>query len=281
MTSKSLALPRFRARAGALAAVAAIALATAGCIRKGPEEVTGSIGSGRPEDARRSAEAWGERFQANPADTTAAINYARALRASDQRAQAVAVLQQTAIRAPNNFELLAAYGKALSDIGRYKEAAEVLGRAHLPERPDWRILSAQGTVADQMGDHALAQSYYQTALKIAPGEPTVLSNLGLSYALSKKLGDAETTLRQANASQAADGRVRQNLALVLGLQDRFNEAEEVLRRDLAPAEAAANASAMRGLVSQPNSWKAIKHADGKKPSKAAPVRAAAAKPTEE
>jgi Flp pilus assembly protein TadD len=279
MTSKSLAGPRLRLRAGVLAAVATIALATAGCIRKGPEEITGSIG-GRQEDIRRSAEAWGERFQANPADATAAINYARALRASDQRAQALAVLQQAAIRAPNSFELLAAYGKALADVGRYKEAAEVLGRAHLPERPDWRILSAQGAIADQMGDHGLAQSYYETALKIAPGEPTLLSNLGLSYALSKRLPEAEKTLRQANAGQGADVRVRQNLALVLGLQGRFNEAEEVLRRDLSQPEAAANVSALRGLVSQPNSWKAIKRADEKKP-KAEPVRAAAAKAAQE
>jgi len=128
-----------------------------------------------------------------------------------------------------------------------------------------------------MGDHGLAQRYYEAALKIMPGEPTVLSNLGLSYALSKKLPEAERTLRQANSSKAADIRVRQNLVLVLGLQGRFGEAEEVLRRDLPSAEAAANVAAMRGLVSQPNSWKTIKRADQTKPAKAEPVRAAAAK----
>ena len=53
--------------------------------------------------------------------------------------------------------------------------------------------------------------------------------------------------------------------------------EEVLRHDLPAAEAAANVAAIRGLVSQPNSWKAIKQAEAKGGSKAAPVRAAAAK----
>src|SRR5215217_1089994 len=115
-------------------------------------------------------------------------------------AQAVAVLQQAAIRNPKDLPLLAAYGKALADTGRYKEASEVLARAHLPEKPDWRILSAQGAVADQLGDHSLAQRYYEAALKIAPGEPTVLSNLGLSYAFSKRLADAEKTLRAAAAT---------------------------------------------------------------------------------
>jgi len=154
-------------------------------------------------------------------------------------------------------------------VGRLKEAADVLSRAHLPERPDWRILSAQGAVADQMGDHAGAQQYYEAALRIAPNEPGVLSNLGLSYALGKRLGDAERVLRQAAAQPGADGRVRQNLALVLGLQGKLPEAEGVLRRDLPPEEASANLAALRGMVAQPNSWNAIRRAGRSEPTKTA------------
>jgi Flp pilus assembly protein TadD len=240
--------------------------------------VRGSF-AGSPVGARREMQARGARYAANPADAAVAMSYARALRASDQHAQAVAVLRQAAIRSPKDLAVLAAYGKALADVGRYKEAAEVLSRAHLPEKPDWRILSVQGTVADQQGDHALAQRYYEAALKIVPGEPTVLSNLGLSYALSKRLADAESALRKAAAAPSADARVRQNLALVLGLEGKFGEAEEVLRRDLSPAESAANLTAMKGLVSQPNSWKAIRSADEKR-AKGAKLRAAEAKPAE-
>ena len=210
---------------------------------------------------RRNVEAWAVRFQANPADAAAALRYAAALRANDQRAQAVAVLQQANIRNPRSLELLAAYGKALAEIGRFKEAGEVLARAHMPERPDWRILSAQGAVADQMGDHPLAQRYYEAALKIMPDEPSVLSNLGLSYALSKRLGEAERLLSEAASHPSADGRVRQNLALVLGLQGKFTDAEELLRRDLPPTEATANLAAMKSLVSQSNSWKTLQRAE--------------------
>jgi len=74
--------------------------------------------------------------------------------------------------------------------------------------------------------------------------------------------------------------VRQNLALVLGLEGKFADAEEVLRRDLPPAEAAANLTTLKTMVAQPNSWKAIKSAEDKKPAKATKVRAAAAKPAE-
>lgn len=247
-----------------LTVVGALALTGAGCQSRSPQ-TTGSVNASpatTQDGWRRESDAWGQRFEANPADPAAAVGYARALRALGQHAQAVAVLQKAAIRNPHHLDILAAYGKALADTGRYKEAAEVLSRAHLPERPDWRILSAQGAVADQMDDHKLAQQYYEAALRLAPNEPGVMSNLGLSYALAKRLPEAEQTLRQAAALPGADRRVRQNLALVLGLQGKFPEAEQILRRDLGPAESASTLSAIRAMVSQPNSWNAIRRAAG-------------------
>jgi len=69
-------------------------------------------------------------------------------------------------------------------------------------------------------------------LKIMPGEPSVLSNLGLSYMLSRDLPKAEEVLRQAYADPKADARVRQNLGLVVGLQGRFAEAEQLYSQAL-------------------------------------------------
>src|SRR4051794_7944839 len=43
---------------------------------------------------------WAERYRANPKDPVAAINHAKILRASGQRAQAVAVLEQASIHNP-------------------------------------------------------------------------------------------------------------------------------------------------------------------------------------
>ena len=52
--------------------------------------------------------------------------------------------------------------------------------------------------------HASAQQYYLAALKIVPGEPSVMSNLGLSYALSRHLKEAESVLRNASMNPNAD-----------------------------------------------------------------------------
>jgi len=199
---------------------------------------------------RHEAQVWGERYNANTGDPQAAVRYAQALRQTGQRAQAVTVLEQASLKSPKNMELLGAYGRALADVGSYQQALDVLGRAHTPERPDWRILSAQGAVLDQMGRHQDAQHYYEAALKIVPDEPTVLSNLGLSYALSKDLPRAEATLKRATAGAHVDPRVRQNLALVVGLQGRFAEAESIARADLPLEEASANVAYLREMLAQ-------------------------------
>ncbi len=195
------------------------------------------------------------------------MQYAQALRATEQYTQAAAVLEQASIQNPNNKTLLGAYGRALAEVGKYEQALDVLGKAHTPDMPDWRILSAQGAVLDQMGRHEDARKHYDAALKISPDEPSVLSNLGLSYALSKNLPMAEETLRKAVKQPKTDPRARQNLALVVGLQGRFEEAESIARADLPPEEAAANIAFLREMLTQRS-----------RQSKTPPRPAAASKP---
>jgi Flp pilus assembly protein TadD len=243
------------ARLLASAAVTAIlAAGLGGC--QTMSDITGSITSKETSkadadtDPRHAADVYGERYRANPKDADAALAYGQALRATGQRAQAAAVLEQAAISHPGNKALLAGYGRALADNGNFQQAFDVLARAHTPENPDWRILSVQGTALDQLGRHDEARRYYSSALKISPGEPSVLSNLGMSYVLSKDLPKAEEALRQAYASGKADARVRQNLGLVVGLQGRFAEAESIVKADLPPDEAAANVSYLKQMLNR-------------------------------
>ncbi len=250
-------MQRFHARLLTSAAIA-VTVALGGCSTTGPlADVTGSVvPAPRTEtEWRREMATWGERYRANPGDATAAIRYAQALRAVGQRAQAAAVLEQSAIHNPNDKTLLGAYGRALADNGNFQQALDVLARAHTPDQPDWRILSVQGAVLDQMGRHDDAQRHYASALRLMPDEPSVLSNLGLSYALSKNLPKAEETLRRAAAQPGAEPKVRQNLALVVGLQGRFQEAEGIARGDLSPDEAAANVAYLRQMLAQQGAWK--------------------------
>src|SRR5882724_8408712 len=235
-----------------VAVTAVLAAGLGGC--QTMSDITGSLTSSSPkaqastDDPRGGVEVYGERYRANPKDADAALAYGQALRASGQRGQAAAVLEQATIAHPGNKTLLAAYGRALADNGNFQQAFDVLSRAHSPENPDWRILSVQGAALDQLGRHDDARRYYGSALKIVPGEPSVLSNLGLSYMLSKELPKAEEVLRQAYAGKGADARVRQNLGLVVGLQGRFAEAEEIVKADLPREEAAANVAYLKEML---------------------------------
>src|SRR5712664_3430472 len=241
------------ARLLASAAVTAIlAAGLGGC--QTMSDITGSLTSKAEAspgaDPRSSVEVYGERYRNNPKDAEAALAYGQSLRATGQRAQAVAVLEQATIAHPGDKALLAGYGRALADNGNFQQAFDVLSQAHTPDDPDWRILSAQGTALDQLGRYDEARQYYASALKIAPEEPSVLSNLGLSYVLSKDLPKAEETLRRANSRADADPRVRQNLGLVVGLEGRFAEAETIVKGDRPAEEAAANVAYLRRLLSR-------------------------------
>ena len=154
-----------------IAAAVLVGLALAGCQRKGTADITGSVPGpvqASPEAWKREVDVWQPRFEANPGDVNAALRYARALRALDQKAQAVAVLQQAAIRSPNNRRTSrrlrqGACGCRALQGGRRGARPGACARA-----PGLADPSAQGAVADQMGDHARAQSYYEAALKLVP-----------------------------------------------------------------------------------------------------------------
>src|SRR5271170_4404772 len=249
-------LARFRA-VTALSAV--LLLGLCGCQTDGMSDITGSLGDKAEKTTpARSLEFYHDRHHSNPNDVETALNYGKALRAAGQRAQAVAMLEQATIAHPGEKALLAGYGRALADNGNFQQAFDVLNRAHSPEDPDWRILSAQGAVLDQLGRGEEARQYYASALRIVPDEPSVLSNLALSYVLSKDLPKAEEALRRANSHADADPRVRLNLALVVGLQGRVAEAESLVKADRPPDEAAANVAYLRRLLSR----KAEARADG-------------------
>src|SRR6202171_5517971 len=131
------------ARLLASAAVTAIlAAGLGGC--QTMSDITGSLTSKAEAspgaDPRSSVEVYGEGYRAHPQDAEAALAYGQALRATGQRAQAVAVLEQATIAHPGNKPLLAGYGRALADDGNFQQAVGVLSRAHSPDNPEWRIL---------------------------------------------------------------------------------------------------------------------------------------------
>ena len=262
--------PASRLRTSAAIILIAGAVAVSGCARD--RQTTGSIEQASSTSlARMSASdlnnlvrQYSARYERRPKDKTTGLAYAALLRMTGRDDQALAVMRKMVIYHPKDNDVLSAYGKALAATGNFAKALDAIERAQKPDNPDWRLESAKGAILDQLGKPDEARNMYRKALDIQPNEPTVLSNLGMSYLLTNDLGAAETYLRKASQQPGADSRIRQNLALVVGLQGRFDEAERIASSELPPEEAQANVAYLRKMLTQQNAWNQLKQEDSKK-----------------
>jgi Flp pilus assembly protein TadD len=239
-----------------LAGVAALALSACASNRTMQDPVTTGAISGDASTLGQLA----ARYKSHPRDKVAIIYYAAALRAAGQAEQAVSVIENGLAVHRNDLDLRIAYAKALTAAGRFSQALTVADDAIDPASPDWNALLVKGAVLDQNGRNQEARALYTQALLIAPNEPSLEANLGLSYAMTNELDKAELHLRKAVSMRGAKGQVRQNLALVIGLQGRFEESRAMFAQDLPPEQVEANMDYIRALLTQQNRWDLIKGA---------------------
>ena len=186
------------------------------------------------------------------------LGYAAALKTIGSRDKALEILTAGYRANQNNGEIAAELGRLALDMGRLDIAQQTLKVAETQGVKDWKTLSAQGTLRAKQGQHAEAQQYYLAALEVQPDAVSVINNLALSYALDGKPNKAEELLRKAVASGTDDKRVRQNLALVLGLQGKFDEARRVASADMTEQEAKSNMTYLRNMLSNPTQFAAAK-----------------------
>lgn len=185
--------------------------------------------------------------KANPSDVAAALAYAKALRASGAKTEALGVLETTAQAKPADRRLTLERGLLALETGDPAKAETLLRAAHDPKAPDWRLHSALGAALATRGRQPEAQAQFAKALALAPNNPSVLNNLALSYAMDGKAGEAEKVLRTAVKAKP-DGRVQQNLALVLGLGGKYAEARTVAEAALPADKATANVAYLQKMA---------------------------------
>jgi Flp pilus assembly protein TadD len=236
-----------------LLATTAAALSLGGCTRsgsEGPALVDNSVAGSAQANAAATSQ-WAALYAKKPQDAKLALGYARALRATGSKEQAMSVLQTAFQANPADGELAAEFGRLALDVGRLDIAQYTLRVAEAQGVNDWKTLSAQGTLRAKAGQHAEAQRYFLAALQQEPDSISVINNLALSYALDSKPDKAEDLLRKAVASGHNDKRVRQNLALVLGVQGKFDEARKVAAVDMPEADAKQSMAYLRSMLSSP------------------------------
>ena len=78
--------------------------------------------------------------------------------------------------------------------------------------------------------------------------------------MTNELPEAEAHLRRAAGMAGATSKIRQNLALVVGLQGRFEECRLLFAAELPADQVEANLAYIRALLTQQNRWELVKGA---------------------
>ena len=193
-------------RPAAAAAMVSIALLLGACAQSGDlglglgldsdkpktsDIATASAGA-RPEaDLEKATAYWGEQHGKNPRDPKAAIAYARNLKALGRKTQALAVMQASYMYSPDDKEFLSEYGRLSLDMGQISTAGELLARADDPGKPDWKILSARGTVLAKQGRLKEAIELYEKARSLAPEQASLMNNLAMAYTMDGQAARGE------------------------------------------------------------------------------------------
>lgn len=213
------------------------------------ETQTASADSGAPQsELQKATTYWGQEFSKNPTDLKSALAYARNLKALGEKQKAMSVLQQASVYHESDRELAGEYGRLALEFDQFGAAAKMLEVADDPTKPDWKIISARGTVLAKQGQYKEAIPFYERALTLSQNQPSVLNNLAMAYAMGGEAKKAEDILRQATNSPDASSKVHQNLALVLGLQGRYDEANREGGKAIAINEATSNTDYIRKMV---------------------------------
>ena len=151
----------------------------------------------------------------------------------------------------NGVEVAAFVGSG-ADTGRQR--AEEFGTAYYPSLAE----ALAGERCDAV--HIATPNHLHAPLAleaIAAGKHVICEK-----PLAMDVAEGETLLRRAAAQPGASLQVRQNLALVLGLQGKIAEAEAIIRRDLPPDQADRNLDWLRrqtggGVHGAPRTWDSL------------------------
>ncbi|MBC7908505.1 MAG: tetratricopeptide repeat protein [Rhodospirillaceae bacterium] len=199
-------------------------------------------------DWKGAAQHWGTLHQRHPEDTAISLSLARSWRYGGQPQQAADLMQDTLSRTGRDVPVLIELGKDYLAAERLGLALKILEEARAKAPDIWDIHSAMGVALDSLGRYPEAQGAYERALELAPDNPVVLNNLGLSQAQSGQLSIAIDTLQRANEHPGAGPQLRQNLALLLALKGDAPAAERMAAKDLPPDMVRTNAGIYRTLA---------------------------------
>lgn len=197
------------------------------------------------QDALTRSVFWNRERDINPADPVAGVKLAASLRELGQFDQAADAAQAVLTAQPDNYEAMLEFGRDQIARGQGFYGIAALEKAKAAAPGDWRPLSLLGVAYNQVRRADDARAAWNEGLQLSADNPEILTNAAVAQMTDGNLTGAETLLRRAVAQPGATTKMRLNLALVLGLQGKTPEAEQIIRRDLPPEQADRNLQWLR------------------------------------
>jgi Flp pilus assembly protein TadD len=173
-------------------------------------------------DAQRALFRYLEAHRLDPMDPSARERIAY-IHLEDDPDRARAIFEDVLGEDPTsvNAHLLGLAQLALGRLELARGSLETARRLN-PNSPE--VLSALGSVYDRMGFHEQARAELDRARALRPHDARVLNNLGIARLLAEDEAGAEMALREAVLLDPRDKAARNNLGLVLGLREQYDDA---------------------------------------------------------
>jgi len=213
----------------------------------------------RQREYDTAAKHWAHLASLQPENMKYVRSLAVSLRVLGRHEDAERVLLQALRDQPANIDLNEEMAKTYIASGRLRDGVMLIekinGNPGVDSARAARLHSATGVAFDRAEKHDKAREQYRRALQAEPHNAMALNNMGLSYAMSGDLEQAEKTLRQALVAPTAGTQVRQNLAMVLSLQGGTDEARRLVSQDLPPSMVNRTIGYYGGIADQSDVWR--------------------------
>lgn len=154
-------------------------------------------------------------------------------------------------RSPYSGMSLQGYGILLIERNQPEAAISLLTPAVDEDAADHRVYNVLGIAYDALGDHTQAQSQYQAGLDLKPDSRSLRNNMALSLVLQERYDEAIGQVQRLLTGTDADTCYVHNLALVYGLAGRIENAAALLRQVLPEADVANNLAYYQNLRAMP------------------------------
>lgn len=187
---------------------------------------------GTPDAA---ADAYAAIPEMSPLKALADIRQIGALRQAGRTGQAEDMLRNALRESPNSSTHLVSLGDMMREEERFDEAVAYYGRAisqiRSPDENDWFVFFARGVCHERLGNWPGAEADLVMALRLNPGEPSVLNYLGYSWIdRGERIDEAKTMIEQAVEEHPDDGFIVDSFGWVHYLTGDFEKAVELLEQ---------------------------------------------------